>query len=43
MKKEFDEETKHVKGVLNESYNQFLTPILTEISNMLMKTMKAEK
>ena len=43
MKKEMDEETKYQKGMINESYNQFLAPILADVQIMLMKTLKAEK
>jgi len=43
LKKELDDETKHAKGLLNDSYNQFLAPILAEVANMLSKTLKSEK
>ena len=31
LKREIDEDIKYQKGLLNESYNQFLAPILTDI------------
>lgn len=43
LKKEIDDEAKQAKGILNDTYNQFLTPILGEISTMLTKTLHAEK
>lgn len=32
MKKEIDDELKSAKGVLQDSYNQFIAPILGEVS-----------
>ena len=43
LKKEIDDENKYLKGHLNESYNQFLAPILADVQILLMKTLKAEK
>ena len=43
IKKEFDEELKHVKGLMNESYNSFLIPMVNDLNNTLMNIMKAEK
>jgi hypothetical protein len=43
LKKEIDDENKYLKGLLNESYNQFLAPILADVQILLMKTLKAEK
>lgn len=43
LKREIDEDIKYQKGLLNESYNQFLAPILTDIQIMVNKTLKAEK
>lgn len=43
LKREIDEELKYQKGLLNESYNQFLAPILADVSIMISKTLKAEK
>lgn len=31
IKKEFDDELKYVKGLMNESYNSFLIPIINEV------------
>jgi hypothetical protein len=43
IKKEFDEELKHVKGLMNESYNTFLIPMVNELNQMMLKMLKAEK
>jgi hypothetical protein len=43
IKKEFDEELKHVKGLMNESYNSFLIPMVNDLNTTLMNIMKAEK
>ena len=43
IKKEFDEELKHVKGLMNESYNSFLIPMVNELNLMVQKMLKAEK
>ena len=43
LKREIDDDLKNQKGLLNESYNQFLAPILADISIMLSKTLDAEK
>ena len=43
MKKEIDDETKYSKGVLVESYNQFLSPILTEVTTLISKSLSAEQ
>ncbi len=43
IKKEFDEELKHVKGLMNESYNTFLIPMVNELNQMVLKMLKAEK
>lgn len=43
LKKEMDDELKHIKGVINECYNNFLIPMVTELNSSLMNIMKAEK
>ena len=43
IKKEFDEELKHFKGLMNECYNTFLIPMVNEFSTYIMKLLKAEK
>ena len=43
IKKEFDDELKHVKGLMNESYNSFLLPVLNEVQNLLIKLLNAER
>ena len=43
IKKEFDEELKHVKGLMNESYNTFLIPLINELNSMVLKLLQAEK
>jgi len=32
IKKEFDDEVKYFKGLLNQSYNQYFIPISTEVT-----------
>lgn len=41
IKKEFDDELKHVKGLMNESYNTFLIPMLNEVKNTLVALLDA--
>lgn len=43
IKKEFDLELKHVKGLMNESFNCFLIPMVNEINAIIMNILKAEK
>ena len=43
LKKEIEDEVKSQKGVLLESYNQMLGPILNEVSVLLTKHLQAEK
>ncbi len=43
IKKEFDDELKHVKGLINETYNAFLIPIVNEMTNALLHILKSEK
>lgn len=43
IKKESDEELKHIKGLMNQSLNQFLIPMIGEINNLCQQVLKAEK
>jgi hypothetical protein len=43
IKKEFDEELKHVKGLMNETYNSFLIPMVNELNSTLLTLLNAEK
>ena len=43
IKKEFDEETKYFKGLMNQSYHTFLVPMMTEVTNIVQNMLKAEK
>jgi GAF domain-containing protein len=43
IKKEFDEEVKYFKGLLNQSYNQLFVPMALEITLMLQRISKSAK
>lgn len=43
IKKEFDDELKQVKGLMNECHNTFLIPMMNEFSTTVMHILKAEK
>lgn len=43
IKKEFDEEVKYFKGLLNQSYNQTFIPMALEIISMLQRISKSDK
>ena len=43
IKKEFDEEVKYLKGLLNQSYNQLFVPMALEITLMLQRISKSAK
>ena len=43
LKKEFDEELRTVKGMMNESYNSFLIPMINDISKAVARLLNAEK
>lgn len=43
IKKEFDQELKRVKGLVNETYTAFLLPLVNELNQALMSVLKAEK
>ena len=35
IKKEFDDELKYFKGLMNQSYHTFLVPMVTEVTAMI--------
>jgi GAF domain-containing protein len=35
IKKECDEELRHIKGLMNQSFNTFLIPMIGEITNLV--------
>lgn len=43
IKKENDEELKYVKGLMNQSFNSFLIPMMSETTAMCQQILKAEK
>lgn len=43
IKKEFDDELKHIKGLMNESYNSFLIPMISEFSFTCTKILNSQK
>lgn len=43
IKKESDEELKYIKGLMNQSYNSFLIPMVTEIVTLATQVLRAEK
>lgn len=43
IKKEFDDEAKYFKGLLNQAYNQYFIPLASEISTVLQRVAKATK
>ena len=43
IKREFEEELKEVKGLMNESYQMFLIPMIHEVQESLMRLLKADK
>ena len=43
IKKEFDDELKYFKGLMNQSYHTFLVPMVTEVTAMVQSVLKAEK
>ena len=43
IKKESDEELKHFKGLMNQSFNQFLIPMISEINQLCISVLKSEK
>jgi GAF domain-containing protein len=43
IKKEFEDEVKYFKGLVNSSYNSFLIPLASDLSSMIARVLKAEK
>lgn len=43
IKKESDDELKYVKGLMNQTYNSFLIPMVSEITSLAQLVLKAEK
>ncbi|CDW76346.1 pas pac sensor protein [Stylonychia lemnae] len=43
IKKEFDEELKQVKGLMGETYQQILIPIVNDLSEMIRSLLQAER
>jgi len=43
IKKEFDDQTKYYKGLMNQAYHTFLVPMITEVNQVLANVLKAEK
>lgn len=43
IKKEFDEELKYYKGLINQSYNTLLIPMVTEVTTLSTSVFKAER
>lgn len=43
IKKETDEELRHVKGLINQSFNQFLVPMISEVTALCTSVLKSER
>jgi GAF domain-containing protein len=43
IKKEIDEELRHVKGLMNQSLNGFLIPMISEGTALCQQVLKSEK
>jgi len=43
IKKEFDDEAKYFKGLLNQSYNQYFVPLALEVTLMIQRISKSDK
>ena len=43
IKKEFDDQVKYYKGLMNQAYHTFLVPMVTEVTQVLQNVIKAEK
>ena len=43
IKKEFDEELKYFKGLMNQSYNTLMVPMVNEITTLIANVLQAEK
>ena len=43
IKKEFDDQVKYYKGLMNQAYHTFLVPMIAEVTQVLQNILKAEK
>ena len=43
IKKESDEELRYIKGLMNQSLNSFLIPMVAEINNLCVSVLKSEQ
>jgi len=43
IKKESDEELRYIKGLMNQSLNSFLIPMISEINQLCVSILKAER
>jgi hypothetical protein len=43
IKKELDDELKYYKGLMHQSYNTLLIPMVSEIATLAKSVVKAEK
>ena len=43
IKKEFDDQVKYYKGLMNQAYHTFLVPMVSEVNQVLQNVLKAEK
>jgi len=43
IKKESDEELKYIKGLMNQSFNSFLIPMISEITALCVSVLKSQK
>ena len=43
IKKESDEELRYIKGLMNQSLNQFLIPMISEINQLCVNVLKSER
>lgn len=43
IKKESDEELRYIKGLMNQSFNSFLIPMVSEITTLCLNILKSDK
>ena len=43
IKREFEDEVKHFKGLANQSYNCFLVPLCSDLATLIARVLKAKK
>ena len=43
IKKEFDDEAKYFKGLLNHSYNSYFIPLASEVATLMQRVSKSDK